>query len=95
MTPTITSGSKVVASPSQVSRTVGQEAVILELDQGTYFGLDPLGTRVWNLIQEPRTVAELCDAITAEYDVSRERCEADVVALLRRLGENGLVEVAV
>ena len=46
----LTRDSTVVASPSQVSRTVEGEAVILELGQGTYYGLDPVGTHVWDLI---------------------------------------------
>jgi hypothetical protein len=94
VTPDITLESRVVASDRQVSRTVGDEAVILELDRGAYFGLDPVGTRVWSLIQEPRAVHELCDTIVAEYDVAPARCQADVLELLARMRETGLVEVA-
>jgi hypothetical protein len=89
----VTLAATVVASASQVSQTVEEEAVILELDQGTYYGLDPVGTRVWSLIQEPCTVADVCDAIVAEYDVARERCEADVVGLLEQLAAKNLIEV--
>jgi hypothetical protein len=90
---TIGSGSTVVASADQVSNTVEGEAVVLELRRGTYFGLDAIGTRIWLLIQEPRTVEDLCGAIEGEYDVEPERCRADVTALLEQLAAAGLVDV--
>jgi hypothetical protein len=90
---TISVSSTVVASGSQMSREVGDETVILSFDEGTYYGLNEVGTRIWALIQEPRSVAEVCTAISEEYDVERERCEADVLELLRNLAREELVEV--
>lgn len=89
----ITLSSTVVAGPGQVSSNVEGETVILELDRGTYYGLDAVGARVWSLIQEPRSVASVRDALVEEYDVDPARCEADVLALLAQLEETGLVEV--
>lgn len=81
----------VVASGDQVSRTVGEEAVIL--GDGKYFGLNPVGTRVWSLIQEPRVISDVCDTIQAEYEIDAETCQRDVIDLLERLAEEKLVEV--
>jgi hypothetical protein len=89
----ISAGTTVVASSDQVSRDVGDEAVILSFGEGMYYGLDPVGARVWSLIQEPRTVADVCAAITAEYDVDPARCESDVIELLRKLAGENLIEV--
>ena len=89
----ITTGTTVVASRDQVSRDVGDEAVILGLGAGMYYGLNPVGARVWSLIQEPRQVGEVCDAIAAEYDVEPAECERDVVKLLGRLADEQLIEV--
>jgi hypothetical protein len=83
----------VVASGEQMSSAVEDEVVILQLHEGAYYGLDPVGARVWGLIQEPRTVGEICDTLVREYEVGRERCEADVLALLGELRERDLVEV--
>ena len=90
----ITRDSVVRASSNQVSSTVEGEAVILEVGAGAYYGLDPVGTRIWQLIQEPIAVGDVCQAIVEEYDVTPERCEADVLELLRGLDEVGLLEVA-
>ena len=90
----LTASSIVVASEKQVSSTIEGEAVILHLANGVYYGLNPTGAHVWDFIQdEPRTVADICDAVRAEYDVEDDRCKRDVVRLLSELIEAGLVEV--
>jgi hypothetical protein len=85
----------VVVVPDQVSADLGREAVVLGLDRGVYYGLDELGSRIWELIAEPRTVAELRDAILAEYEVETDVCERDLVEFLGRLAGEGLIEVKV
>lgn len=82
----------VTATRAQLSCELGEEAVILHTERGIYFGLDPVGTRVWQLIQEPRLVSDICDSITREYEVERDRCEQDVLTLLDNMAEAGLVE---
>jgi hypothetical protein len=81
------------ASHQQVSSEVGEETVILHLVDGVYYGLDPVGTSIWRLLQEPRAVAEIRDRIVEEYDVAPDRCERDLVALLRDLSQRRLITV--
>src|SRR5215210_651526 len=83
----------VVASRDQVSSDLGEEVAILDLKLGVYYGLDEVGARVWELIQEPRVVSDVRDVLIEEYDVAPERCERDLFALLERLAEEGLIEV--
>jgi len=89
----ISTQSTVVAARDQVSSNLDGEAAILNLKNGVYYGLDPVGARIWSLIQEPTTVAELRDAIVEEYEVEPDRCERDLLALLRDLAAEGLIEV--
>jgi hypothetical protein len=84
----------VVVSREQVSSNLGGEAAILNLKDGVYYGLDPVGARVWALIQQPRTIAELRNILAAEYDVAMPRLEADLFELLSNLASKELVEVA-
>jgi hypothetical protein len=88
------SASRVVVSDEQVFTTLGGEAVILGLRDGVYYGLDAVGARVWALLAEPRRVPELVDAIVAEFDVTREECERDLLALLDQLAARNLVRDA-
>ena len=85
--------SSVVATKEQVSSDLGQEAVILDLKSGVYYGLNDVGTRIWNLIQEPRTLNEIRDAIVKEYEVEPECCEHELLTLLQELSNAGLIEV--
>lgn len=82
---------RVVASRDQVSAELDGEAVILSLADGVYYGLDPVGASVWTLLERPRTVAELRDAIVAQYEVDAPTAEADLRALLAHMAQRGLV----
>ena len=86
--------SRVVASKDQVSSDLGGEAAILNLKNSVYYGLDPVGARVWQLIQEPVTFGQIRDVLRAEYDVEPARLEADIRDLLQELAEQGLVEIS-
>lgn len=83
----------VVCAREQVSCEVGGEVVILSLLDEVYYGLDEVGARVWSLIQAPTEVAAVRDALVAEYEVSAEDAERDLLALLAQLAEKGLIEI--
>jgi hypothetical protein len=80
-----------VASPDQVSSELHQESVILDLKSGMYFGLNPVGARIWQLVQQPASVDAIIQTILDEYDVAPAQCEADVMQLLGKLDEAGLI----
>jgi hypothetical protein len=86
--------SRVVASREQVSCDLGGEAAILNLKNSVYYGLDPVGARIWAMLQQPRSIGELRDAILLEFDVTPERCESDLFVLLEKLMAEGLIEPA-
>jgi len=85
--------STVVAVKDQVSADLAGEAVILNLKSGVYYGLNPVGARIWQLIQEPKAVTTIRDSLLEEYEVKTDICERDLLALLRELAAVGLVEV--
>jgi len=72
---------------------VADEVVILDLKSGVYHGLESVGARAWELMAEPRSVAEVRDQLVDEYDVEPDRCESDLLRLLEELKSNGLVDV--
>lgn len=93
MEASVSGRSTVVAAKDQVSCDLAGEAAILNLQSGVYYGLDAVGARVWHLLQEPRTVQDIRDTILMEYEVERDRCERDLLALLQELVAAGLIEV--
>jgi len=82
---------KLAPSDDAIASPVGDETVILELKNGAYFGLDAIGTRVWELLKEGRTTASICEQMVAEYDVAPDVLEADVRRLLAELEANAIV----
>ena len=90
---TILGSSVIVTATDQVSADLAGEAVILNLESGVYYSLDEVGAYIWSLIQEPRTVNEIQDAILEEYEVEPDRCERDIMALLEKLVDAGLIEI--
>ncbi len=74
-----------------VFREVGGEMVILNLATGTYFGLDGVGTRLWQLLAEHGGTERAVEVMLTEYDVDEPRLRRDVDALVRTLVDTGLV----
>ena len=84
---------RIAVSSDALFQEVEGEAVILDLAQGQYFGLDEVGTRIWQLLQTHGTVRAVFDQMLDEFDVEPERLEADLEALLQALADSGLVNL--
>lgn len=69
-------------SPDAVFRDLDGEAVILDLDAGTYYGLNETGTRIWQLLAEGRDEEAIAATLTAEYDVRLEDARHHVATLI-------------
>ncbi|MGE5155684.1 MAG: PqqD family protein [Bdellovibrio bacteriovorus] len=85
---------RISIPPEVMARTVGDEAVILDLASGTYYGLDPVGARIWELLGEGKTLGEVCDRLLEEYEVTREELERDTLRLAQELLDQGLIAIA-
>jgi hypothetical protein len=83
----------VVAALEQISCPLGEESAILNLKNSVYYGMNPVGARVWNLLKQPKSVTELRDALLEEYEVDEARCGDDLLALLETMRSEGLIEV--
>jgi hypothetical protein len=84
---------KFAASENVIARQIGEETVILNIDTEAYFGLNEVGTFVWNRLSEaPSAVAELAKSVSETFDVSAEQASNDIAALFEDLQKQGLVE---
>lgn len=82
-------------SDDVVAREVAGEMVLLDLASGMYFGLDPVGSRVWKHLSEgPCSLVEVCDLIEFEFDAPRDQIESDIVALAAQFTEKKLINTA-
>jgi hypothetical protein len=85
--------SVVVAAKDHVWCELVEEAVILHLKSGIYYGLNSVGAHIWQLIQEPRTIASILESLINTYDVTHECCEGDLIGLMQDLANRELIEV--
>jgi hypothetical protein len=92
--PALPLSSRFVLSKEQMSCELSGEIAIVNLKNGVYYGIDPVGARVWQLLHDPVTVAEICDALGGEFEVDRPRLESDISTFIGELAQHGLIEIA-
>jgi hypothetical protein len=85
---------KQVSTPPQVvTRPLDGELVLLNLDTETYYGLDEVGTRMWELLSSSPTIESAFEQLVSEYEVDAATLRVDLEALLGQLVDGGLVEL--
>jgi hypothetical protein len=87
----MTSDSIVRVNDDVLFEDLHGEGVLLNLKTGVYLGLDPVGTRVWQILEDHHVLSEVLDTMLAEYEVDRQRCTDDLLALVSDLEKHGLV----
>ena len=91
--PSISPETVVVRRGETLAAPVDDDLVMLDTRRSRYFGLDRIGRRVWDLLEEPRSVDALCGELEDEFDVDAETCRTDVLAFLEQLSEAELSEI--
>jgi len=96
MSQVVSLSSRVRIPDGILSNLLESELVLLNLNTGVYFSLDPVGTRIWQLVQahQSQSLQAVLDMLTKEYDVDTARCTHDLLHLVLRLQENDLLEVS-
>jgi len=84
---------KIKISKEVLAQEVAGETVLLDLASESYFGLDGVSTRVWQLLNEGAERDSIIDTLLGEYEVEREVLENDISELLIRLNEAGLISI--
>ncbi len=75
------------------TQEVGEETILLDTQGGRYFSLDPVGTRMWQLIREHGLLRPVFEILLTEYDVAPEQLEADLLALVAKMIDKGLAHI--
>jgi hypothetical protein len=69
------------------------ETVMMSIEKGEYYGINPVGRRIWELLETPVTVAGICEVLGNEYNVSPEQCRNEVLAFLTQMSEKDIIKV--
>lgn len=86
--------SLVKRSEAAISCDLADEAVVLNLASGVYFGLGEVGSRIWKIIESPVSLQDICGALVSEYAVDAATCETSVLRFLQQLCSKGLAEIS-
>jgi hypothetical protein len=79
--------------PDVLFRDLNGEAVILNLTDGKYYGLDEVGTRMWELLSESGRLDQTFQTLLQEYDVAPDQLQTDLLRLVDELVSRGLLDV--
>ena len=82
---------KYTRNSRTISGRLHDELVMMDLERGKYFSLNPVATRIWDLLEKEKTLDELCAMLTEEYDVESNQCMDEVRELLEEMEKLGLV----
>jgi Coenzyme PQQ synthesis protein D (PqqD) len=82
---------KYIRNNSTISGKLNDELVMMDIQKGKYFSLNPIATRIWDLLEKPLSLNELCALLMEEYEVEADQCLAEVAEHLEEMVKLGLV----
>jgi len=82
---------KIVKAPQAISVSIGDEEVMLAIDDGVYYSLNTTGKYIWSRLEYPVSFEELVSAVQKEFETSKEDCQEAVHAFLEDLERYGLI----
>ena len=85
--------SSVVHDPSVLSADMDGETVMMSIEAGEYYGLNEVGTFLWDFMAEPVSVKTLCQRVLDNYEVDEATCRADVLSYIAKLLDRGVIKL--
>jgi hypothetical protein len=82
---------KLQRSNDLLGAVIGDEMLMMSIEEGCYFSLNAVGARIWELLESPITFDALVARLTAEYDVPADACRREVATFLAALRERGML----
>jgi len=86
--------SRIVRDSDLIAADMDGEVVMMSMQRGEYFGLNPVGSRIWELLESPIQIGDLCAQLEREFTIDTARCRAEVLTFTRELLEHGLIRQA-
>lgn len=88
----IEEGIKYSRNQEVLSAPIDDEIGFMDISRGSYYTMDPIGKRIWELLVNPQTIGELVDELTREYRVEKDICYKDVRIFMEKMLKNHLIK---
>lgn len=86
--------SSIRRNPELLSVEMDGDLVMMSIESGNYFGVSGIGPHIWQLMETPRSLAELVESVCSEFEVDSATASADLLGFLGELSQNGMIEVS-
>ncbi len=83
----------VARNKNLISSCLDEDLVMLSIQTGKYYGVNSVGRRIWELLEQPTEITQLCDKLGREFEVSKKQCEQEVLEFLNQLLTQNLLQV--
>jgi hypothetical protein len=84
----------IVRNSAILSSTIDDETVMMSMEKGMYYNLNPVASTIWQLLESPQTLDSLCEKLMQEYEVDETTCRQETIELLESLNERNLIQSA-
>lgn len=81
----------IIRNPDLVATEMDGDLVMMSIERGEYYGLNAVASRIWELLEAPMRVKELCNQLTREFEVDGEQCRLEVMTFVNELFENEMI----
>lgn len=89
----ITKNSVIERNPDMLASAIDDELVLLSVSNSKYYGMDDIGTEIWNKLDKATKVEDIVEQILAEYDIQKTKLENDIIEYLKELSKNNIIKV--
>ena len=89
----LTLSSAIERNNEILATAIDGEFVMMSIDTGKYYGLNSVGSRIWELIAQPTSVESVCKTLLGEFSVEKQKCEKEVLDILQQMFQKNLVVV--
>ena len=90
----VTTSDVVCQARDLVTSDIDGEIVMMSVENGKYYGMDTIGTDIWQMMENPVKISDLIDTLVEKYDVDKSTCKSDVLLFLKDLNEDGIIRIS-
>ena len=75
-----------------IHANIDNETILMSLTNGEYYGINNIGSKIWELLENSMSIGELIENLTTIYDITKEQCETDIVCFLTDMQEKEIIK---